>query len=336
MAILFTNTPDDFASVFEPLSYSVSNTQNKTLSAEILTSDSNSPIGIKRIPAANTASFNIAAYLRRQIKPSPFSSNAFGLFSDKGRFVSVVVKCDSAISPVRTFTGATSSLHENTLLSDISSRRSISWKDNGEISLLVPDSSLHYSIKLSGSKSLSFSSSEYIASRGIVSLCISMSMLHEQLIKKGFDPNNYSSMSVEISNPLKSLAVISYDINPLATDSDTRLCWLNKFGALDYFSFSNPLDSAISVTKDRFLNHDGFSIASISASTLYRVSSGFLPAKLFAAVAYIISSPKVWMVQNSMFIPVDITSDNLHFSPLSANSVDFTFRPAKPNVCQNF
>lgn len=335
MAVIFTNTPNDYAPLFEPVSYTISNSGNSHVNAEIITTDLPNPVGIKRLPAATSCSFNIAGYLRRLLNPTPFNQNNFGFFSDKGRFVTAAVKCDSAISPVKTFVGATSTLHENQLLSDLAITRSISWNDNDEISILVPDASLYYSIKLFGSKTLSFSSSEYVAARGIVSLCISMPFLRDQLAKNGYSYNNFSSLSISISNAAKQLASINYNIIP-ASDSDIRLCWFNKFGAIDYFSFSQPYDSTFSVLKDRFLNHDGFAVASISASTQHRVSSGFLPHNTLSAVAHILCSPRVWLANNNSFTPVDILSDNLHFAPLSTNSVDFSFRLSKPQVCQNF
>lgn len=337
MAIIFTDIPDNNSSVFEPLLYSISNSDNSSVEAEIFSTNETNTLGIKRIPATPTASFNIASYLRRRLNPKPFEPDAFGLFSDPQRTITVAVRCGSAVSPVRTFTAATSQLSDNQYLSTMPFIRSIAWHENDEISLYVPDSSLHYKLTLFGPRKLVFTSPQYIASRGIVSLCINMKLLHSRLINYYAVPEDYYSMSIEICNAQKQLLLVRYELNSTPqSNSNIRLCWINRLGAIDFFSFPQPSSTSLSVSKQRCLRNDGISISNISASTLYQTSTEFLPQRLLNPVAAILSAPRVWMVNQNSLIPIDILSDSLRFSRNALNSVEISFRHSSPQVCQNF
>ena len=337
MAIIFTDTPDNNCSVFEPLLYTISNPDNLSVDAEVFSTNETSALGIKRIPASTYASFNIAGYLRRRLNPTPFTTDSFGLFSDPLRTITVAVRCGSAISPVRTFSAATSKLYDNQYLSDMPCNRSIAWHENDEISLYIPDSSLYYKLTLSGPSKIIFSSPRHTFSRGIVSLCIDMKTLYSRLINYNTTPEDYHSMCIEIYNGNQQLISLHYTLNtnPSAS-SNTRLCWLNRLGAIDFFSFSKPSDTSLSVSKEHCLCHDTLAVSNLSASTQFKVSSGFLPQNTLNPVAAIISSPRVWMVNQNTLIPIDITSDSLHFSHSALNSVEISFRPCTPQVCQNF
>lgn len=335
MAVIFSEVPPYYSSVFTPLTYRLSNIPaDHGSDIEIYTTAQNEPIGIKRIAAGDAGEVNISGYMRRCISPQPFPVDRAGLFQDAGRYVTAGVMCREVMSPIRTYVGAGRRLYEFEMLSVLPQVRTIAWGESDELSFVVPNSSLTYSISLSGTKNYVFESPEYIASRGVVTMTIGMPAIESAVRAAGMRPEEFSRMSVRVMNAGKAIGQADYRIcrRPIGS---VRLCWFNALGGLDCHTFEGVLSERVSVGKETFLGNDGYSPALIRRLNYTELQSGYLPRLWVEGLADLLSSPLVWRVEEETFIPVDVLSQDTSIYRDRLNSLAITIRNRIPCTCQN-
>lgn len=333
---MFSEIPAYYSSVFGALAYKINNIDVRLDSdIEIYTTARQDPIGVKRIPAGSTGEVDISGYMRRSISPKPFPVDRMGLFQDTGRYVTAGVSCQGVMSPIRTYTGSRRRMYEFEMLSALPQKRTIAWDENDEVSFLVPDSSLTYSISLYGTKNYVIESPEYIASRGVVTMTVGMPSVEASVRAAGMKPEEFTRMKVCVMNVGREIGQVGYEICKRPSGS-VRLCWFNALGGLDYHSFDVVLAETLSVTKQTVLGNEGYLPASIRCGKYTELHSGYLPRVWMEGVAGLLSSPRVWQVDEDSFIPVDVLSQGTAIYHDRLNSLSFTIRNKIPSICQNF
>lgn len=336
MAVVFTEVPSYYSSVFGPLVYKMANIkQGEKSHVEIYTVSQQDPIGVKRIAPGSSGEVNISAYMRRCISPSPFPVDSVGLFQDAGRYVMTGITCQGVMSPIRTYVGAVRKMDEFEMLSVLPAARTIAWDESDEISFVVPNSSLTYSVGLYGTKNYVFESPEYIASRGVVTMAIGMPGIESLVRSAGMKRDDFTKMTVRVMNVGNEIGRADYYIRSRGSDC-MRLGWFNTLGGVDYHTFGSVLSDSVSVSKDIFLGYGGYSAASIGCEFLRELSSGYLPYIWVEGLSGLLTSPRVWRMDESDYVQVDVLSTGNVLYGGKLNSLEFLIRDRIPVTCQNF
>lgn len=334
--MIFTQVPPYYSSVFEPLLYRMTNIKEGVNSdVEIYTTLQQDALGVKRIAPGSAAEVNISSYMRRYISPVPFPVDSAGLFQDEGRYVVAGITCQGVMSPIRTYVGAARRVYEFEMLSSLPTLRTIAWDESDEVSFVVPNSSLTYSIELSGTKNYTFESGEYIASRGVVSITVGMPGIAGLVKNAGMVPDDFSKMRIRVRNVGRSIGEVEYYIRSRSA-GQVRLCWFNSLGGLDYHTFCKVLSEPVAVSKKVFEGIEGYTPASIRRESYRELSSGYLPRLWVEGLSGLLSSPRVWRVEEGEFIPVDILTAGNALYRDKLNCMELLLRDRIPVTSQNF
>lgn len=96
-----------------------------------------------------------------------------------------------------------------------------------------------------------------------------------------------------------------YRIKPMG--NGVRICWVNKYGALDYYNFINTIKIESKVEKSSSLLQSGWHSDLISEEMQYTVDTGNINDTDAQVVSYILNSAKAWLVNtDGTYTPIDI------------------------------
>lgn len=336
MGVLFSEVPDDFGSVFGELVYILTGIpEGTTADAEVFTTRSDVPVGVKRLLGGEQVPVDISCYMRRLLAPVPIAGGGAGFAVDEGRCVTAAVKCTDEMSPVRTFTGAVRELSEYEVLTTLPMRRTIAWEESDEISLLVPRCVMTWSWTACGREAYVYESPEYTAARGIVTLTVGMPALREELAAAGVSPDGVTGLKVTVRCGGESVAEVQYDLCRRPAGA-VRLCWFNEMGALDYHTFGHAAAESVDASREVFRSRSGYAAASVSLEVRTTLWSGYLPRLWTEGLARIPASPLVWRAAEEAFVPVDVLPAVSWFGAGTLHSVELTVRDGAPRSAQNF
>jgi len=96
-----------------------------------------------------------------------------------------------------------------------------------------------------------------------------------------------------------------------------KLCWVNRYGAIDYFTFS-ALARGVTVTKGADFSR---------TTTTLTIVSQYQPQAVIDALSGVCSSSRVWMVgQAGEHHPAKVVTHELSFSQQGPNNLKITIQ----------
>lgn len=120
-----------------------------------------------------------------------------------------------------------------------------------------------------------------------------------------------------------------YRIKPMG--NGVRLCWVNKYGAIDYYNFINTIKVENKIEKTTVLLRSGWHSDVTNSENLHTVSTGAISDDDAAVVSYLLRSPKAWLVgEDNIYTPIDITIKTItSFNYGKLTNLSITYRLAK-------
>lgn len=111
--------------------------------------------------------------------------------------------------------------------------------------------------------------------------------------------------------------------------SGIRLCWINKYGALDYWNFSRLVSESTSVSKTKIYSKDGYLTTEVSAEDEVSISTKYLNSQTLKALEWLLSSERVWIVkEDGSYEEIDVTTTSATtYSEASPTAFQVTYRP---------
>ncbi|MCC8019031.1 MAG: hypothetical protein LIO85_04575 [Rikenellaceae bacterium] len=109
-------------------------------------------------------------------------------------------------------------------------------------------------------------------------------------------------------------------------EGQVRLCWLNRYGALDYYTFSAVRTEELTVEKNRVLTGGGYRVARLETGRTMTVQTPYRTPDYIARIATVLSSPRVWRIENDRATEVDILSDRIELDHDGPQRLVLTFR----------
>lgn len=240
MAVIFSEVPADFGSVFGELIYVVEGVEaGQTATVELYLADGEQPVGAKVVRGGEPARVNMAACLRRCIAPEPVAAERTGFVTDGGRCAMAALLCGDRISAVRSFTGAVRQLTPYEVLTALPLERTIGWEERDEVSLCVPDCSLTCTWTTEGVER-QFALEAYVAQRGIVTLAV----------------GEVTAVTLSVTVAGEEKLRVRYRIVQRVAGS-VRLCWFNRSGGCDCHTFAPAVGERRTVTKAWYAGSGG-------------------------------------------------------------------------------
>ncbi len=103
-----------------------------------------------------------------------------------------------------------------------------------------------------------------------------------------------------------------------------RLCWLNPYGAMDYYTFYKTENQLFEAGKNLAYTTQGSIVCDSDVRTYTTVQSELEPHDVLAWLSQVISSPRVWVCESSEFRRVDIVTDNVKVSDKVPGRIEVT------------
>lgn len=107
-----------------------------------------------------------------------------------------------------------------------------------------------------------------------------------------------------------------------------RMCWLNRYGTVDYYTFSPVQRRTVSAVKNRITTGRGTRTAHVESEYTATVQSPFLPASHVGELSGIVTSPRVWLVNGLEATEVDIISGSVDIDSEGPQKLEITYRVA--------
>ncbi len=284
---------------------------------------SSAPLGTKRIYATASAAVNVAPYVRGLIDPQPLCDFPAGVAIDSGRIVPCCVSAPGMNSSVVILGGGVEDLPPERILSAAPKHVVICPGERDEISVLSRRIVSPSVVVATGSSELSGSAGmRELSSDNIITVVVEPEQL---LASLGFAAAEVSHFSVRLTmrggtDPARVLERHYTLVPSLATGR--RLAWVNRFGAIDYYTFPTVKSIRRSGSLDRLTTPAGTRTVATTAARSEMLVSDPCDEPMADWLAEILSAPSVWEVEGSEARPVNVTGGQVVSSYLRPTCVE--------------
>ncbi|MCL2560879.1 MAG: hypothetical protein FWE10_00965 [Rikenellaceae bacterium] len=334
-----TSIPDNYTGAFKDVTYRLAGVvPEQTVEVAVCGDTASDALGIKRFRGQTTYDINIANYLRRMMNPVPEHRVHNAVYVPAGRTAKAHLRIGGMATPLRTFTAGSKSAEPMCVLSDAPLEQSIAPGETDELTVIgaAGEPVFMYGFAVKGTEHhehlfqlaglgemMAFQfNADHIASLARNSTLGSL--------------DAYSHIEVCLERNSTLVPVRRYAL-AARSNRAVRVCWVNEYGALDYYTFAAALDESTFARRQRIYAADGYRICGSRAEKFIAVESAYESAETLAWLAGVVCSPRVWICEpGGGFTQVDVLTDNVAAGYGTPSSIRLTMREKKRKVYQNF
>ncbi len=297
---MFTKEPEEFSSFREELTFEYSQEESAELIFEIELSNEEESKEVKKLYDSTTAIINIAPIVANAFMPTPADSQSSLTTPDCG-VGQVKLSCGQVQTTPKYFVAAKGETPEIGPLTDMPKNRLLSYGDADEVWLrATPQSVINIEVETQGDAGSASSSFEHTVEECGVARFV-------------FNTVDFSSLTslakLYIYCDQELIGEVIYIYVPRSKVA-TRVAWIGKAGAVEHYTF--PVTSSISMLK--------------SGIRQYTVESDFEASNTVAALADIVCSERLWVVEGGEYIEVQLLSDQVTiFKNGALSTVEYKF-----------
>lgn len=327
--------PKDFSPGLREAIYRIIPSGSGEVKVSILDEKGN-VMGVKRFPGEGEHSVNVSPYMRAMADIAPCELQECGIIAVPGRMLTSKIEVEGSVWATPHSAGICEIRNEGEM-TDAPKARRIAHGEQDEIQILAESGRISAEISLRGNDGgevrLEIGSASYVNDQ-IAVVIVNTEHISTLLKATGRQLKEFKSFTVAVSNNGIVKHEVHYTLMPHKCNS-SRLCWWNKYGAVDYFTFENTGDSCYKISK-RAAVIDGKRRTTVATREKYtEIAAGFSCKERNEWVAQAAGSPKVWLAEGGEFIPVEIVSDKITTGSDSANSIGLTIRYSGIETFQN-
>lgn len=310
----FTNLPVNFAPAFADLIYTLEGIPGETMPEIEIVSPSCGVLGVKRCPEGGAVDINIAGYLQGCFDPTPLQGGECGFSCDPGRIAAAYLWAGALVSPQRVFTAGVASVGDFGLMSHMPAERMLFADEYDELSIAAPDTVLSARIIVSGAeKEIYFDIPSFPVSAGVATLRVDAAHIAARASGQGMRQEECRNATVKIYSHSELIHSVAYTLSG-SSRGGVRVCWLNSLGGIDYHTFRGESTEEIRADKERIRSAAGYRVVASHRERHYTLTAGYYPRSVAAALGDIISSSRVWRVEDNRLTPLDVLSDSVTVS----------------------
>ncbi len=334
-----SSIPENYAGAFSDLIYRITDAApQQIVEVTVFGELSTDVLGMKRFRGQREYDVNVSNYIRRAFgEPQPYFSHLCTSYSG-GRAIRAKIGVDGVMSPARTFLAGTKGAVRNQLLSDAPFDLAIAPGQTDDLSFVgsAADPFFIYGFLTRGSdvKEMVFS----LGALGeVVSFQINAAHIEDEarhLTLGSMEAYTHLEIDAEIGSVLRP--VRRYEIGPRVNDV-VRLCWVNAYGALDYYTFARTGAESLSFERQKIYAAAGYKSFDVHADRIMVVESGYESAETVMWLAGIVGSPRVWVCgEAGEFTEVDVMTDGVAAAVSQPSSVRLVLRDRERVGYQSF
>lgn len=306
-----TKHPEQYGSVFKDACFKIAASPEEVVDIRIYDESNQLVIGQKRYSGSAAYDVNVASYARQQIDVTPLKFAQSQFAHPTKRLLSTTIR-SAGVSGSVLLHGGKEHYHFFSKLSQCPAMKPIAITECDEIAFLCDNTPLAAEVVLKG-KSVEY---EWIVANtpgesGLLSLYLNMENLSRRSINEGFGAlESYSHIEVRILSRDEIFFSQSYRIVP-STPESVRICWWNSHGQIDYYTLNKATQKEFLTEKQRILTPEGYRSISHRTETKTTLCSDFIPEEELMWLCEMIHSPRVWIVSEGGFLPIEILSDTV-------------------------
>lgn len=325
-----TTQPADYSGIFSQQTYTVGGCDPTQITEVEILCDGQ-VVGIKRFRGETSYDINVSNYLRRRLDIAPIAGGQAGIVTGTGRSVRVAIKVGSLQSPWRTMTAGRLDMPQQKLLSK-APPAVIARGEIDELSFAAPQKSVYAKVIVYSkgpSKTITLP-----AKAAAGDICTMVLDTKDIASAAGIERwSDISQMYVNIYADNRGIINRRYEACERAKDA-VRLCWLNPYGAVDYYTF-RAVGSKMQVAKSKVYAQSGYTTSAGSTEAHTTLISEYEPTETIKWLADIVSSPAVWIAEKSGgFTPVDVVTEVAEIRSDKPLSLTLEIRPRQKTAMQ--
>ena len=327
--------PTQYASAFQDAICRISATPDEIVELDLYDHAGTSIIGRRRFYGDSSYDVNLAYCAQSQFDILPLNTVQCAFVVPTGRAVNVTVGLGSLRrSTVLTAGQRTCFSYEK--LSESPDTLDIAMNESDEIAVIAEGGSIRAEVVLNKPTETTVELVSISDAQGLWVFALKMSDLLTKVKAAG---NNTlqpgERMTVRISDGDDYvLAEQNYRIVDASNDN-VRVCWWNALGQIDYFTLRRVQEAWYDLQKERILTAEGYKMTECKRERKMRIVSDFLCSELVEWLSEIASAPRVWILENSRFVRVDVVDDAVKLSGTDLVQIDLTFKYNEPEFLQH-
>lgn len=312
----FTRIPDSYAPLGGPLTYAVEHGALSNLAVRILNGTQTELYGAKRFAEVTGAEFDIAPYLRRRLRFTPISGKT-GIYAGAPRIVGTVVEAaatdaanaaaQSAAQPVaqpvgqttsratatsayRVFLPAAEPVSAPALLTSMPRVRLIPVGASDELSLLTEGPHRVTLIAEYGPDAIA---DTYDIPSGGLHIFLLNTSDYRRAGKITIDAGTCGKVVYSLVQPVRG---------------SVRLAWRSRAGSLEHYTFPVEATAGVEAVKRHAYGPDGYA-GRATGEYRRKLRSALETREVLEALAELVDTPEVWMVEEGRYVPVEVVSE---------------------------
>lgn len=320
--MVVTNFPKPYQSAFREACFTLDGAQTDgNTDVGIFASGVAEPLGVKRLYGTGAKSVNVAPYLRRLFSPEPLCAKPHAIYEAAGRVVSCRVEVPGFSSAAVPLTFGTEDAPTDAALSARGERVVIRPGERDELSVIASGGRVEPAVLFSvgGVEHRDDSYYAFMTSKPVVMVVDAdvAGATFERLT--GLPAEEMTEFTVELA--LGEAVVRRRYAVDRTSRGGVRLAWVNRFGAVDCYTFPVVAEKRISGERTRILSAGGYRTVATASETSEVLVSDQCDTATGEWLSEIWSSPVVWRIAGSEFERVEVAKGELRCSPLHPEAV---------------
>jgi len=301
----FIEIPEPYSSAVSPAMFILDGADvDKTVTVEILDADSGAIVGKQRLKGLARYTINAAPYFRPLFPLSPVVNSVTYVVPYYDCIRNCRLRVGELLSetvPLVFCSPRRSPVPAGALMTDMPLRRTLAAGESDELRIVSLDGSIaaRFSMTLADGSVQEFEMSTEEMEK-MVGAIVDLDSLQR---RTGAD---ISRFTVALTGSEGLSGEVSYEVVERGSDA-CRVVWVNSYGASDYYTFDRIGQRRLQVGRIR--SGEDHPNAATILKTVLSLDSGIRPRAEAEALAGILSSPAVWIVENRRAKAVRVETD---------------------------
>ena len=335
--MIISKTPIAYQGAYPEVIYQLEGADPDTVvEVEILDTSGINPIGRKRVSGYDMYELNVATYIQRQFDVTPIVKDSCGIYQVSGRVVNAGIRCGELVSSIVPITSGIVGASVGSVLTDKPNGTKMVAGDVEEIAFIAPGEHVSGQIKLVGNDMYVFDLDPMDCGSGMYVAIVSTPDIENRLKTAGKGPiSTFHTLQLTLQMGADNVWTHSWQlVNKLR--QGVRVCWMNRFGAVDGFTFDRIGTESVSVEKQRIYSGIGYEVTESLAETEIVLTAESGTTAYMKWMGGLIASPRVWIQGDDGYVPVDVLSDTWDVRSVDLPVCQIRVRPCQKIVYQHF
>ncbi len=290
-------------------------------------------LGVKRVYAEGEVSVNAAPYVRCLLSPEPLCGNNMGLYTAPERSVACSVSAGGYVSQSVYLTAGSEDAPVNTIVSAAPSVSKIRSGETDEIPVISIGNRVMpvITFRHEGVEYTDYSQ-PYSAGAEMMTFVVNADAVGRLFTEHtGAPASEMTEFTV-----LMRIMVGSSDIYAFRryevdrnTNAGRRLAWINRYGAVDYYTFPYVTGGKASGSRERIYTPEGYRTVATASEITEMLLSEPCDPETAKWLSEIFSSPAVWTIDGTNYERVEAAAGSAEYSAERPGTVSVNIGPVK-------